>query len=202
MKNKSGFTMIELLATITILGIIMLLAVPNVLSIIDKNKKRTYVEDAKKIQVLAEYELRSNPVIEKPKNGYSIVITLGNLDMTELQSGPEGGEYSTDKSFVVISNEGGTYKYYVTLREEHSTGVSGLNLTDIDLLNSEGAIRYVVSGSDLHTYTLAISAALKRSMCKMTTSAILPRKQNGRRLLTERTSKAKMSHLPKVRSNI
>ena len=59
MKKNKGFTMVELLAAITILGIIMMIAVPNVLSIIDKNKKRTYVEDAKKIQSLAETYMES-----------------------------------------------------------------------------------------------------------------------------------------------
>ena len=38
-KNSLGFTLIELIATITILGIIMLIAVPNVISVVTKNKK-------------------------------------------------------------------------------------------------------------------------------------------------------------------
>ena len=147
--------MVELLATITILGVLMLVAVPNVLSIIDKNKKRTYVEDAKKLQIQAEAQFRSNTSIERPKNGYAIIITLQNLDMTELAEGPEGGTYSGDQSFVVISNEGGTYKYYVALREEYSGGVAGLNLTDVDLLNGENAIRYVASKDELKTYNLS-----------------------------------------------
>ncbi len=158
-KNK-GFTMVELLATITILGMLMLIAVPNVISIIDKNKKRTYVEDAQKMRTLAEYEFRSNATIEKPKNGFCIIFRLGSLDMTELQQGPEGGTYSVDQSFVAIANEGGTYKYYVNLKEEYDGGVRGINLTDVDVLNSEGAIRHVTS--EMKSYTLQENRSLEK----------------------------------------
>ncbi len=51
--NKKGFTLIELLATILILSLLMLVAVPNVMSTIDKNKQDTYVEDAKRMITLA-----------------------------------------------------------------------------------------------------------------------------------------------------
>ncbi len=154
--KKKGFTMVELLATITILGIIMLVAVPNVLSIIEKNKYRTYVEDAKKMQTLAEYKLRSDTTIERPRTGYSIAILLQNMDMTELNEGPEGGTYSPNESFVLISNEGGTYKYYITLREIHDGTVTGMNLTDLDTLNQEGSISYIQSGSALINYASSL----------------------------------------------
>ena len=57
--NQKGFTLMELLATIVILSIIMLIAVPNVINTLDKNKRSfTYVEDAKKMITLAEYKFR------------------------------------------------------------------------------------------------------------------------------------------------
>ena len=55
-KNSLGFTLIELIATITILGIIMLIAVPNVISVVTKNKNQTYVNDARKFVTLAKYK--------------------------------------------------------------------------------------------------------------------------------------------------
>ena len=68
MKSR-GFTLIELLATLTILGIIMAIAVPNVMSILDKNKRTTYLEDAKKLVTQAEYKFRMSQSIDKPADG-------------------------------------------------------------------------------------------------------------------------------------
>ena len=45
--NKKGFTLVELLGVLIILSIIMLIAVPNVISILDKNKKNFFIADAK-----------------------------------------------------------------------------------------------------------------------------------------------------------
>lgn len=52
--------MIELLATLVILGIIMLIAVPSVTSVLTKNKNQTFINDAKKFIALAEATARKN----------------------------------------------------------------------------------------------------------------------------------------------
>ena len=77
--KKNGFTLIELLATILILSLLMLVAVPNVMSTIDKNKQDTYIEDAKRMVTLTEYEIRRNTNIELPTSGNCIVVKLNAL---------------------------------------------------------------------------------------------------------------------------
>ena len=61
MKNNKGFTLVELLAVLSVLAVLMLLAVPNVIGVVQRDKNKTYVEDAKKLVTLAEYKIRSNP---------------------------------------------------------------------------------------------------------------------------------------------
>ena len=51
--NKRGFTLIELLAAMVILGMIMAIAVPNVIGILNNSRNRTDVEDAKRLVSLA-----------------------------------------------------------------------------------------------------------------------------------------------------
>lgn len=144
MNNKKGFTLIELLATIAILALIMMLAVPNVMNTIDKNKRNTYVEDAKKMITLAEYQIRSDTSIELPTSGHCIVIKLRFLDLTEFSEGPEGGTYDLDLSYVVISNQDNTYHYAVALQENYGDNQKrGLPLTSRSDLNKEGASQQV-----------------------------------------------------------
>ncbi len=111
MKSEKGFTLVELLATISILGIIMLIAVPNILGTVERNKKTTYIEDAKKMVSLAEYKMRGNSKLKKPTTGCGIVYKLSDLDNGDLSDPPEGGEYDETESFVVITYDRTNKKY-------------------------------------------------------------------------------------------
>lgn len=158
--KKNGFTLIELLVTILILALIMIIAVPNVMSTIDKNKQDTYVEDAKRMITLAEYEVRSNTAIELPTSGNCIVILLGSLDLSDFNEGPEGGSYDLQKSYVVIARNGSSYDYYATIVENFDGDIRGVPLTSRDDLNKENARRRVASGSDLTILTPTIGSKI------------------------------------------
>ena len=54
MKKKKGFTLIELLAVIVILAIIMLIATPIILNVIESSKKGSYIESVNGILDAAE----------------------------------------------------------------------------------------------------------------------------------------------------
>lgn len=137
-KNSMGFTLIELIATITILGIIMLIAVPNVIGVVTKNKKQTYVNDARKMVTLAKYKFDSDATIERPTGSKCVVMKLDSLDRSELQEGPEGGDYDITQSFVLIRYESQQYIYYVQLVENYSKNgeslQSGVSLTQYEEL--------------------------------------------------------------------
>ena len=90
--NKKGFTLIELLAVVIILGVIMTIAVPNVLSMLDRNKKDTFIENAKTMVTQAEYTLRSN--------------TTGEDVATELETQRTYDDDSYVRGFLNDRNEG------------------------------------------------------------------------------------------------
>ena len=132
LRDKKGFTLVELLATVVILGIIMIVAVPNVMGILTRNRSNTYLEDAKKLSTLAEYQVRSGSnVIQKPATGQCIVMTLSYLDNAEFEDAPNGGEYLKNVSFVVVKKEGNELKYYVQLLENYKNTYRGVKLIDV-----------------------------------------------------------------------
>ncbi len=146
--NKRGFTLVELLAAMVILGIIMAVAVPNIMGILNNSRASAYVADAKKLVSLAEYKFRSSTTIKKPGDGQSILLTLDYLDNSEFENAPNNGSYNKKKSYVLIRNSGGSYDYYVQLvediNEESSRGIV-LSPTNYlveyapkDLLRNEG----------------------------------------------------------------
>ena len=149
--KKNGFTMVELLATIVILGILMIFALPAMVGMLSKNRSKIYTNDAKEFISLVEYQLRSKSAyMQKPAPGDCIIIGLSFLDDDEFGSPPNGGVYSTDHSFVVVRNhENGKLEYSVSLIEKvKGGGYTGLGLTlDADLITGE-AVRKVTSYSE------------------------------------------------------
>lgn len=147
--KKNGFTLIELLATILILALIMIIAVPNVMSTIDKNKQDTYVEDAKKMITLAEYKIRSDTSIPLPTSGNCIIVPLNSLNLSDFNEGPEGGSYDLENSYVLVARNGNSYLYYATIVENYDDSKRGIPLTSRNELNKENARKNVFSNDDL-----------------------------------------------------
>lgn len=155
-KNSLGFTLIELIATITILGIIMLIAVPNVISVVTKNKNQTYVNDARKFVTLAKYKFESDANIMRPTSTNCSVIMLSSVDRSELQSGPEDGTYetdsnATDQSYVVIKYENSTYVYYVQLIETYSNKNNTVQKKGIALMKYDDLVQIDAKNSAIKT---------------------------------------------------
>ena len=163
--NEKGFTLIELLAVVIILGVIMTIAVPNVLSMLDRNKKTTFIEHAKTMVNQAEYTLRKDVNIEYPANHQDVVIiTLEYLNTDDIKESPYNTFYSPSKSFVAIVNnteDGVTeYNYYVHLvsctdegctnQDDNSVNKNrGINLVAVTELDNGNKYELVKEGIDV-----------------------------------------------------
>lgn len=143
--NKQGFTLVELLGVIAILSIIMLIAIPNVTSVLDKNKKENYLADAKKLVTQAEYEIRSSN-IEKPSSSNIIKIRLSYIGTSDVSKDPDGNKYDAENSYVIVVRKNGYLEYYVNLVTIVDGENKGIKLASKDDLDSDTKLSLVTKG--------------------------------------------------------
>ena len=59
-KSSKGFTLVELLAVVVLMGILIGLGLPLIVGMIDSNRKKIYVSDAQKLISKAEYKIKAS----------------------------------------------------------------------------------------------------------------------------------------------
>lgn len=153
-KNNLGFTMVELLAAIVVLGILMGSAVPIVINVMNEQKRDLYIQDALRLASNAEYKLRSDNKLDIPGRGACIAINLTYMDNNAFEKAPYGGEYDRLASFVLAHRNtrseqdasGEEYKFYVRLVEKTESGAyRGVNLINYNNLYASNARNTYVS---------------------------------------------------------
>lgn len=168
-KNQKGFTLVELLAVIIILAVIMTIAIPNIIGTLDKNKKDSYIKDAKQAITSCEYTIRTEKKYEYPDDTTAVVFPLSKIKNLDLETSPYDTFYSQADSFVVITkdnvidnagNEYSEYIYYVhlvsctdelceNLEDNSSLKNRGINLSKSELLDNGSRFEIVVSGDEV-----------------------------------------------------
>ena len=134
--NKKGFTLVELLGVIVILSIVMLIAIPNISSTLERSKRDQYLTDAKKMITLTEYELRKGDV-DKPTENQILKITLSYLATNDLEKDPDGVLYDGTNSYVIVFRKNGYLTYYVNLVAKHGAKYWGVNFAEQSELSGD-----------------------------------------------------------------
>lgn len=80
-KNNKGFTLIELLAVIVILGILMIIAIPQVTKYIEQSRRDTFADTAKAYINAARYSYLNDELI----NGSGSSCTIGDTAVIPLK---------------------------------------------------------------------------------------------------------------------
>ncbi len=95
--NKSGFTLVELLASVVILAIMIGVAVPNITEVMKKQKNHVYVEDGKRFASQARTIMNKDTSIIKEAG---TCFSLNFLDNGDFDEAPNGGRYLKDVSYI------------------------------------------------------------------------------------------------------
>ena len=126
MKNNKGFTLVETIAVIIILGVVLSIAVPSITNVVKSTNKNRMISDAETfISEVKEY-VESDTIGNTPNdNKYKLV----NIK-SKLSKSPYGGNYNMESSFVIINNNSYTVcltddKYKATTEEGSITVKKG-----------------------------------------------------------------------------
>lgn len=106
MKRK-GFTLIELLTIICILGVIILIAVPNITKLVAETKKKIFDTSSTNLIKTMEEECKSN-LITKDRTTLSYSIINGKIDSNLDVKGT-----IPDDGYVILDNKCNVKDYYL-----------------------------------------------------------------------------------------
>ena len=95
MKNKKGFTLVELLAVIAILAILVIIVLPNVINMYNKVQKETFLTEAKKLYTEAEKKYISSSITG------NTIKTISSENSSKLDMTGEKLKYC-----IILNNNG------------------------------------------------------------------------------------------------
>ena len=107
MKNKKGFTLVELLAVIAILAILVIIALPNVMGMFNSAKKSSFTTELKEVYKVAQQEWMMDSMTTTGDQVYSRCKTCTGKSLQ--LSGRSELEY-----YIKIDKAGKVVQYYAT----------------------------------------------------------------------------------------
>ena len=121
---QKGFTLVELLAILVVLGIITVIAVPNVIKTNQDSVNKDYAEFEKTVENAAEIYLETH-IDEKPSSGESKDIKVDTLIkqglLNENMTNPKSLEVINKDSYVHVQRKenGGNITYEYEYKEDN-----------------------------------------------------------------------------------
>jgi prepilin-type N-terminal cleavage/methylation domain-containing protein len=165
MKNRQGFTLVELLAVIAILAVLVIIALPNIVSLFNEAKKNSFINELKTIVQVAQNQWITDSMFNTNEKEYSRCKNNACPDNLELNGRKEIDYYiKLDKSGKIInfSATDGTYQYNyegpgLDIEKINSVEqVAQINSDDVLAISGEG----VSYPNDTSTYVYAILKVL------------------------------------------
>lgn len=118
-KNNKGFTLVETIAVIIILGVVLSIAVPSITNVVKSTNKNRMISDAETfISEVKEY-VESDTIGNTPNDKK---YTLGSIK-SKLSKSPYGKEYKENSYVQIVNNN--VYTVCLTDGEYRAAGTEG-----------------------------------------------------------------------------
>ena len=142
--NKKGFTLVELIAMLVVMGVIMAIAIPNISGIVKSNRESIAVEDVNKMIGNSKQKMETGRA-KYPKKDECVVMSLKFLDNNnDFKKGVNDGDYDTEESVIIVAKKALSagsstteYKYFVRLVEVKSSQTYVVDFVDYDAYSKE-----------------------------------------------------------------
>ncbi len=129
MRRESGFTLIELLIVVTIIGLIAAMAIPNLISAVDKAKQRRTMGDLRQLGGAVEMYAVDNNTYPKVTN-YSSLQPLIQPTYVKTVAGTDGWNHGW--VFSGDTSEGAEYTLASLGKDGKPSIANGGPTTDFD----------------------------------------------------------------------
>lgn len=113
--RKKGFTLVEVLAVLVIMGVLMAITIPSIINSLDKKKNREYEKIVEEIESSAKLYVTQNESVQQFLNqsgsiniSYNTLVSEGLINGNEID--PLTDEKWNENAYVKVSKDGSTLK--------------------------------------------------------------------------------------------
>ena len=131
--NKKGFTLIEMIAVIVILGLLMIIAIPAVTSYMQASDESVYANSVSTFlqqSKLLYQEKEFGPQIEID-DIMIVPISILQLEKGNTTDSPFG-KYRQEQSYILIQRTAKSYDYYATVVDNTNRGLKEVKEDEIN----------------------------------------------------------------------
>ncbi|MBQ7136864.1 MAG: prepilin-type N-terminal cleavage/methylation domain-containing protein [Bacilli bacterium] len=134
-SNNKGFTLIETLAVVIILGVLLLVAVPSISKYVDRSRKNTYISSVKSMVNAVSVAITSQDLPYDIEEDEAMIIPFSEIKMEKKNSTKKSpyANWVQDKSFIMVLYDGDNYNYYVSALDEAGYAIPLIKESDLTI---------------------------------------------------------------------
>ena len=125
MKNKKGFTLVEIIVVLVILAILAAIAVPSVIGYVNEAKESRYIQEAHSIYTVVETEVAKYRATDDPSED----------DINNQLKGIIAKKTELDD--VDVERNGNTYKMYWISDDDHRIEATLTKNKDVKIVSTD-----------------------------------------------------------------